>query len=290
MINLILENFCFTMLVCALFFCALWIFFFIRKIKKMQHQLSYVLSLKEYDNFTPIKNSALLYGLSQLIKKTLHQLHKSQLDETQVRSAYEIAHDLRSPVRKVQQTLQSHDPEDKLNLTSSLEHIISLTKDLVQNNGKKKAATQSDFLVSQVLQDLVQRKQEHHPAIEIQWVQDPGFTEVMTTIDLTSFMRIFENCLDSSIDALNNHGKIVLRTRTRNVAIKIDISSNGPGIEKNLLTKINKIFDSISYSDFALAPIIAKRIARRHGGNLEVRSLVGIGTTLSIIIPRKRPQ
>ncbi|MEA5571388.1 AAA family ATPase [Calothrix sp. UHCC 0171] len=113
--------------------------------------------------------------------------------------------------------------------------------------------------------------------------------------------QVFMNILANAIDALDecnigrnfeeitaNPNKITIKTSVENNQVKITIADNGKGMTEDVK---NRIFDHLfttkevgKGTGFGLA--IARQIVEeKHGGNIAVNSILGLGTEFMITIP-----
>jgi len=104
--------------------------------------------------------------------------------------------------------------------------------------------------------------------------------------------QVFMNLLVNAAQAIQEHGKITLRTRQEDDNVRIEIADTGCGIPQEI---INRIFDPF----FTTKPVgtgtglglsITHGIIRKHNGRIDVSSEPGEGTTFSITIPIHQPQ
>lgn len=66
----------------------------------------------------------------------------------------------------------------------------------------------------------------------------------------------------------------------------MEVRDSGAGIRPDDLAHVFVPFFSTKLGGTGLGLAIANRIVERHGGNLEVDSKVGVGTTLRLRLPR----
>jgi two-component system NtrC family sensor kinase len=102
--------------------------------------------------------------------------------------------------------------------------------------------------------------------------------------------QVFMNILVNAAQAIAEHGTITISTRCQNNEVEIAFSDTGQGISADILPKI---FDPF----FTTKPVgkgtglglsVSYGIIRDHGGNIEVISKPGGGTTFTIRLPVRR--
>ena len=104
--------------------------------------------------------------------------------------------------------------------------------------------------------------------------------------------KLFLNVIKNAINYGKNNGKISIKMLKEKDTIKTEITDNGIGISKEDLPKIFKRFfksekahkySSDKHSGLGLA--ISKRVTEEHGGNIEVKSIEGKGSTFTVSLP-----
>ncbi|MCC5874739.1 MAG: HAMP domain-containing protein, partial [Candidatus Sumerlaeia bacterium] len=106
--------------------------------------------------------------------------------------------------------------------------------------------------------------------------------------------QVLINLLRNAADALDSGGTITITTRNNDPTpdtFSIMIQDNGTGIPKSC---IDKIFDPFfttkkDGSGTGLGLSISYRLATRMGGKISVKSEVGKGTLLTVILPHRQP-
>lgn len=103
--------------------------------------------------------------------------------------------------------------------------------------------------------------------------------------------QVFMNLLSNAIDAIDNEGKILIRTIKENDKVKIMIRDTGAGMPGET---VNKIFDPF----FTTKPVgegtglglaITYGIIEKHHGKISVVSAKGEGTEFTIMLPIRQP-
>ncbi|MCD4780672.1 MAG: PAS domain S-box protein [Candidatus Omnitrophica bacterium] len=104
--------------------------------------------------------------------------------------------------------------------------------------------------------------------------------------------QVFVNMLINSVQAIEDHGKITIATGLNNNNIIITIADTGQGIQKEYLDKVwNPFFTTKEIGQgTGLGLSISYEIIRKHGGQMEIASKEGCGTTFTITLPVKKAQ
>ena len=91
----------------------------------------------------------------------------------------------------------------------------------------------------------------------------------------------------NAIDAMPSGGKLTFRVYKRRQRIFLEIEDTGVGIPSENMTKVFEPFFTTKEvgSGTGLGLAVCYGIVPEHGGSLNVRSTVGIGTTFTISLP-----
>ncbi|TAN68159.1 MAG: response regulator [Methylobacter sp.] len=105
--------------------------------------------------------------------------------------------------------------------------------------------------------------------------------------------QVFMNLLINADQAIKDHGEIRIATRSDADSVQIAISDTGCGIPPENLKRIFDPFfttkDVGKGTGLGLA-ITYDIVVNKHGGRIDVKSEVGVGTTFTIVLPIKREQ
>lgn len=99
--------------------------------------------------------------------------------------------------------------------------------------------------------------------------------------------QVFMNLLVNAAQAITDRGEIVVETQATESEILVRISDNGAGIAPENLGKLfNPFFTTKAVGKgTGLGLSISYGIIKKHGGGIEVQSVVGKGTTFTIRLP-----
>ena len=99
--------------------------------------------------------------------------------------------------------------------------------------------------------------------------------------------QVFVNILVNAVQAIEQKGKIVLKTELHKNSIRIVIEDNGIGISKENLSKIADPFFTTKDpgKGTGLGLSISYSIIKEHNGNIEFKSQLGKGTSVQVTFP-----
>lgn len=146
--------------------------------------------------------------------------------------------------------------------------------------------TQINDLIEEIIKLSKQRARYRH--VEIKTEFEPNLPEIMASP--SELQQVFLNLFNNAIDAIgtaNDEGLVTIVTKKIGDKVLIAFSDNGEGIPK---ANIARIFDPF----FTTKPIgkgtgiglsICHGIIKKLGGDINVSSEAGIGTTFELSIP-----
>ena len=148
---------------------------------------------------------------------------------------------------------------------------------------EERQPTDINTILDEIL--LLHEKQlrEHSIRISSFFSEDLG----MVYASKNQLRQVFLNMISNAKDAMPEGGTLTVTTKAEGTNAHIDISDTGIGIREE---NINKIFDSFfttkdSVKDVGLGLSVCYGFIKDHGGEIEVKSERGTGTTFTIILP-----
>ena len=132
---------------------------------------------------------------------------------------------------------------------------------------------------------------------DITLVFEPSEDPVIVPMDLGQIEDAVLNLIINAIEAANTGGQVKVRIgRAHNERLNqreeeaiVEVIDDGPGITEEDLPRIFNPFFTTRDSGTGLGLPAVRRIARLHGGRVEVNSVVGKGSTFTIHLPLTRP-
>lgn len=113
-----------------------------------------------------------------------------------------------------------------------------------------------------------------------------------TLIDKSRIRQVVNNLLSNAIKYSHKGTQININLANQNDSVRIDVKDQGQGIPKEELGKLFQSYSKTSVRPTAgekstgLGLSIVKQIVKAHGGDIQVESEVGQGSTFSFDVPR----
>jgi signal transduction histidine kinase len=100
--------------------------------------------------------------------------------------------------------------------------------------------------------------------------------------------QVFVNLLVNAAQAITGEGQIVVTTRCDPDELIAEVRDTGSGMSSETIQRVFQPFFSTKPVGVGtgLGLAVAHGIVRRHGGRMEVRSQLGVGTTFAVHLPR----
>ncbi len=223
----------------------------------------------------------------------------------QTRFVSDASHELRTPLTAIQTTNEVALRRQKLTVKDAraiiesnlddvhrLQRMTSLLLELAADDRKLMVAREGIHdIVSLSLTSVAVRAIEQGITIHDTTTND------FVLVDIDSAAQALTILLDNAIKYSSKNDTVTLSTTsTRRNHVAIHVSDNGPGIAR---TDQKKIFDRFYRTDeartktgktngYGLGLEIAQKIALAHNGSIELKSVVGKGSTFSLVLPKAK--
>jgi len=247
------------------------------------------------DTQTQLVQSEKMASLGQLVAGIAHEINTpvgavSSMHDTQLRA-----------IGKLKDAIESEFPEEFLNSRK-----LKACFDTIENaNGVIKNGTERVTTIVRRLRSFARldeaelKKVDIHEGLEdtltlihheikhrIEVIKDYGDIPPIACYP-GRLNQVFLNIFNNARQAVEERGEIRIRTYIQGSSVRIEISDNGHGISAEHLSRI---FDPGFTTKgvgvgTGLGLSICYQIIRDHGGDLEVESELGVGTTFRIIVP-----
>jgi signal transduction histidine kinase len=177
-------------------------------------------------------------------------------------------------------------------LSNSIRHIERLTYDMLYYAGDRgldlKPTNPNDVLreVLELIEEIAAGK-----GIEVKAFLDESIPPIM--LDRHALYRAVLNLATNAIDACLESEKgntVTLKSAWKTDCVTLSVEDNGVGIPPDALRRVTeKFFTTKPSHGTGLGLPVVMKIAEKHGGTLEIESVVGQGSAFHICIPRTGP-
>jgi len=269
-----------------------------------------LLGSKEADSFPGKINQELMREFITVVSAAIDQLMmRRRVSETNQKLfeneklisigqlASGIAHEIRNPLSSLQINLQGLSKvetltkRDKQRIKICLEEIRRLDEivgevvSFAKRTRLEVAPTNAARLIEKSL-ELAQAEAEKLQ-IQIHKEIDPHLPQILA--DESRLIRVLLNLILNAIQAMEVGGRLELRAEPYLNGIEIQVTDNGHGIPKELQREIFNPFFTTKAEGTGLGLANAQKSIQEHGGEIEVISESGKGTTFSIHLPAEPP-
>jgi len=215
-----------------------------------------------------------------------------------------VSHELRTPISSIKgyaETLLEGALEDKDNAKEFINiiyqdsnRLANLINDLLDLS-KIESGKMRMLLVPLDTVPLIKRavavmeNQARVKSIELKLDLPSGLPKINS--DETRFSQVMINLIDNAIKYSPEGGSITISAKLVNNVLQIDISDTGIGISEKDLPRIFERFYRVDKArsrelgGTGLGLSIVKHIVQAHGGEVWVKSELGLGSTFSFTIP-----
>ena len=127
--------------------------------------------------------------------------------------------------------------------------------------------------------------------IQVEFIADSS--PIVMSIDTAQIEDAVHGLLTNAIEAIDGHGSVVVRLGESDDEagtggdVVIEVKDNGRGISEEDLSRIFSPFFSTNPNSAGLGLPAVRRVARAHGGRVEVDSAPGRGSIFTIRLPRE---
>jgi len=221
---------------------------------------------------------------------------------SQKRFVSEAAHELRTPLTVMKGTTDVALGRDRTvaeyketleEVKREIDHLAVLAEDLLalsQADSDNAVLDLQDLELSEVVRKSVERVAPlaEEKRVILEFACD-GVTRIRGDAD--KLTRLFMNLLDNAVKYSPRNGKVSVRVINRGNEVVAIVQDNGPGIPsgelRNIFNRFHRLEEAreMNPSGVGLGLSIALWIARAHGGDIQVESQLGKGSTFTVVLP-----
>ncbi len=105
------------------------------------------------------------------------------------------------------------------------------------------------------------------------------------TVDAEKIRRVLVNIIKNAFEAMPKGGTLTLKSRKIGDKVEIAISDTGVGMSEETLKKLFQPLYTTKARGMGFGLSICKRFVEAHGGKISIKSQLGKGTTVTVMLP-----
>ncbi|GAB4544734.1 MAG: hypothetical protein Fur002_18200 [Anaerolineales bacterium] len=217
----------------------------------------------------------------------------------------EFVHELRTPLASLSTATylllrpeMSQDQRDQIvnnihSETMRLNTLASSFLDLARLESGRVQFHKAPFKAADLLYEckdvMASKAQEDHIQVKVEAPEDLPPLEA----DRDKIKQVVLNLLSNAIKYNRPNGSVILRVESSEGEMKLQIQDTGLGIPETSLPRLFEKFYRVRENESrasgtGLGLSICKQIVNGHGGRIEVKSKVNVGTEFSIYLPKQK--
>ncbi len=105
--------------------------------------------------------------------------------------------------------------------------------------------------------------------------------------DRTQLRQAFFNIVKNAVESMPDGGRLTIRLGQTDRFVTVAFADSGEGIPPERLPRVFDAYYSTKDRGSGLGMMVVQRILRDHGGEIEIESEPGRGTTVTLLLPRE---
>jgi hypothetical protein len=232
--------------------------------------------------------------MNQLTETQKRLIHSEKLATIGSMSSY-IAHEIRNPLvtiggfAKTLSRFTFTDSKIKTNIDIIIEEVKRLEKILnnITDFGKPSTPEKTYVQICEIMESTCILMENYFQEKHIKLHKEIETDIPQISVDPAQIKQVFLNILMNAVEAMPDGGNLDVKIKTANESIEIDIIDTGKGIPQEVLQDIYDPFFTTKQSGTGVGLSISLKIIEDHGGNINIKSKQGKGTTMSLTLPIK---
>lgn len=296
---LVIKLFNINILFVIMYHIILFILYFIIKNKKLFINiftiinLIYMIIFNTY-NLLFIISIYICTIMIELLKKrmklyfTLEDIENNKIIKT---SIFKVTHEIKNPLAVIKGYLSIFDPNDsekclryKNILDIEVENALNVLKDFSSINHLNIIKNNMNYydLLTEAKDTILPFFNDKNITLNIE-----SEKELLITADYNRLKQVLINILKNSTEALDQNGKINIKSYIINNKLITIIRDNGHGMDKDTINNLFTPFYSKKSFGTGLGLCLSKEIIELHNGSIKYTSKLNEWTEVKIVIPVK---
>ena len=243
----------------------------------------------------PFNTKELQARIQGLINKKISQVKVVEVEKQEALEtlAGEVAHEVRNPVTAIggfARRIRNKLPEGS-QLREYAQMIINEAERLETMVGEIAVFHDTVVLanelvdIQEIVDSVLEQFNDEMSRKNIEKVLQYGSEVPHTMGDEKNLKLVFTHVVENAVESIDGGGTITIKIGEIDDYLIIDVIDTGRGISVDELKRITRPFYTSKMSGAGMGLVIVKYIIEAHGGELNISSVSGVGTTVRISIP-----
>ena len=212
------------------------------------------------------------------------------------RMAAQVAHELRNPLgglklfadyleQRLGVAKDTEGVEVARRISREVDHMAELVREITQFGRPttlRRVPTNLNGLVESCL-DLAQARAQGRK-VRVTLDLDAALPAAM--LDARELRKVFLNLISNALEAMDDEGSLTLRTRAvERGFLETTVEDTGCGMSDETRARAFDLFFTTKDTGTGLGMAIARSVIEQHSGRIEIRSQVGRGTQVRVLLP-----
>ncbi|GAB6459502.1 PAS domain-containing sensor histidine kinase [Bacillus cereus] len=261
--------------------------------------VEYPLTINESIDFFEARCLPLLHDKIMIIvrditerKKTEELLNKSDTLAAIGQLAAGVAHEVRNPLTVIKGFIQlfqinKEDQEKYFNLMlSEIERIEAILQEFLSIAKTDEISTEKKNIY-QIFKNVVSLMNTKAIMTNIQVELYADSKDIIIECSENQLKQVFINILQNSIESMPDGGRISIHIKgIGKDGIIISVIDKGIGIPEERIKRLGEPFYSTKEKGTGIGLMLSYKIIESHQGKISIMSEVGVGTTVTIYLPK----
>ena len=209
------------------------------------------------------------------------------------RMASVIIHDIKNPMgtlRVYAQVMKKKSGNEEANkladeMIHQVDRFVNMTQEILDFTRGVSASNFKELEFSNVMNEVLNFIEKDLEKNKIALIKNTQFKGIVR-LDQDKMVRVFYNIASNARDAMSEGGLLTVATIEHNGYVRVDFTDTGTGMPEEVKNRIFEPFMSYGKKHgTGLGMSIVKKVIDDHSGKIEIDSVMGKGTTISIYLP-----
>lgn len=253
-----------------------------------------VVWVHDYTTIVRDENGSIIHFYGYILDITKHKRNEEAIRRTEKLNtvgefAAGIAHEVRNPLTSLKGFLQLiRNGEIKEEYTDIMESELGrieliLNEFLMLSKPSLTQYNKKDIYV--LFKQVIPLFETQATYKNIQLVTEFDSEELLINCSENQLKQVFINLIKNAMEAMPNGGVIKIECKKEQSELCIRFIDEGSGISEENLKRLEESFFTTKENGTGLGLMVSFKIIKEHGGTIQVKSQLGIGSTFEIKLP-----